>query len=196
MRKGWMRAALAFGVTGAAVVTMAGPAFATTVSAANDSATTTAGQPVTINVAANDTISDGATKITVQAPGSTANGTNTASGSTITYTPNAGFTGTDSFEYDICATFPGDYGSGDTKECDSATVTVTVGADTSQEGVPQDPYGGGDVGSEGTGTSGSGGSLPHTGAGDAPLALLAFALVGGGFACYFAARDRSRAVVR
>ena len=85
----------------------------------DDSATTPFNTAVTLNTVGNDTDPEGDDlKITsVQQP---ANGTAviSADGKRIVYTPNAGFTGTESFSYTIS---DGNGGS------DSATETVTVG---------------------------------------------------------------------
>ena len=104
------------------VVTSGGPTNAPPV-AGDDSATTPAGTPVTINVAANDTDPNGnlnPATATTTCTGCTTptNGslTNNANG-TFTYTPTTGFTGTDSFTYQICDTL---------NACDTATVTITV----------------------------------------------------------------------
>ena len=73
-----------------------------------------------INVAANDTDIDGVLNpSSVSVVSGPANGTVSNNGDgRLTYTPEAGFTGTDSFTYQIC----------DTKgACDSATVSVDVG---------------------------------------------------------------------
>ena len=67
-----------------------------------DAATTVAGTPVTFSLTANDRGGVGAP--TLVAPGPT-NGTVTiAPDGQATYTPNAGFTGQDSFTYTVCAT--------------------------------------------------------------------------------------------
>lgn len=89
--------------------------------AANDSASTTEGQAVRIAVLANDTDADG-DALVVSALGEAANGSVAlnADGS-LTYTPNTGFSGSDSFTY--TAADP----SGRT---DTASVTVSVGAET------------------------------------------------------------------
>ncbi len=104
------------------VVTSGGPTNAPPV-AGDDSATTPAGTPVTINVAANDTDPNGnlnPASATTTCTGCTTptNGTltNNANG-TFTYTPTTGFTGTDSFTYQICDTL---------NACDTATVTINV----------------------------------------------------------------------
>ncbi|GAB3506388.1 hypothetical protein GCM10027341_39370 [Spirosoma knui] len=84
-----------------------------------DIATTTGTTPVTINVKAND--GPGNTGGTLGDPavitGAT-NGNAAVNGQTIVYTPNAGFTGTDSFTYRVCET--------PANTCGTATVTVTV----------------------------------------------------------------------
>jgi hypothetical protein len=198
MRKGWMRATLAFGIVGVTIVFSGGSAHAASVTANDDAGTTTAGQAVPIDVTANDSIDAGATTVTIAAPATTTNGSNAVSGLTLTYTPNVGFTGSDTFEYELCATFPNpEYGGGDISVCDTASVTVTVNADTAPlappPSMPTQPYGGGDAGALGTG---SGGSLPRTGSGALLLSLLGVALVGGGICCYGAGRDTARALVR
>jgi Flp pilus assembly protein TadG len=83
----------------------------------NDSATTIQDIAVTINVLGNDTDPNG-DALTVTAVGTPANGTVTNNGDgTVTYTPNPGFVGADSFTYTI------NDGNGGTA---TATVTVTV----------------------------------------------------------------------
>ena len=87
----------------------------------NDTATTDAGMPVAIVVLPNDFDPDGDT-VTVT-PGSVTDPTNgtavlNADG-TVTYTPDPGFTGEDTFTYQICD-------DGTPSLCDEATVTVTV----------------------------------------------------------------------
>ncbi len=89
--------------------------------AEDDTATTVVGTPVTINVLANDSDEEGDTlTITSTFDQPTENGgTITLENGQLTYTPAAGFTGEDTFEYTI------DDGNGGT---DIATVTVTVNA--------------------------------------------------------------------
>ena len=192
MRKVWMRAPLAFGVAGISVLMMGSAALAAepTVNAANDSATTTAGAAVTVHVLPNDTVTDGALDAgTLHGVADPANGTVRYGGDAARYTPNVGFAGTDTFQYEVCAESSGD-------QCDNATVTVTVGADTSGVGAEggEVPYAPGDqVGAE---SAGSGGSLPTTGTGGMLLALLGLAFVAGGIACYGAGRDNTRALTR
>ncbi|HRD49840.1 MAG TPA: Ig-like domain-containing protein, partial [Candidatus Contendobacter sp.] len=81
--------------------------------AVNDTATTTAGSPVSINVLANDT----GTELSITQASPPAHGSAVISGGAITYTPSAGFAGTDSFSYTIRDSFG---------QSASATVTVTV----------------------------------------------------------------------
>lgn len=89
----------------------------------DDSATTDADMAVVIDVVGGstpgsvaDTDADGDT-LSITGTSKPANGTVTNDAQTVTYTPNAGFSGTDSFTYTIS---DGNGGS------DSATVTVTV----------------------------------------------------------------------
>ncbi|MBN9605680.1 MAG: tandem-95 repeat protein [Actinomycetales bacterium] len=81
--------------------------------ARDDSASTDAGQAVTVPVLGNDLGSS----LAVTAHGAASHGTVSHTASGVTYTPAAGFSGIDSFDY----TISGDGGT------DTATVTVTVG---------------------------------------------------------------------
>ena len=100
-----------------------------TVTATNDAAATPQNTSVTTNVLANDTVSTGGAPLdpasvavtTAPAHGSTS--VNTTTGA-ITFTPTAGYTGTDSYGYRVCDT------STPTAVCATATVNVTVGANT------------------------------------------------------------------
>jgi large repetitive protein len=82
----------------------------------DDTATTPAGAPVTTSVLANDTDPDG-DALTVASLTQPANGTVTCTPSACTYTPEPGFSGTDTYTYTVSD------GRGLT---DTATVTVTV----------------------------------------------------------------------
>ena len=97
--------------------------------AADDTAATTPDVAVVVNVLANDT--DGAPDgdaLTVTGTTAPANGSVTINADgTVTYTPNTGFTGTDTFDYTVSD------GQGGTV---TATVTVEVGA-TVPAGLPQ-----------------------------------------------------------
>lgn len=84
--------------------------------AQNDSASTTAGQAILIDVLANDSDPDG-DPLSFVSIGTAANGTISVVGTQLVYTPNVGFTGSDSFTYTI-----GD-GNGGTA---TATVTLNV----------------------------------------------------------------------
>jgi hypothetical protein len=83
-----------------------------------DAATAASGVPVTIPVLANDTDVDG-DALTVGTITQAANGTVVNNGANVTYTPNAVFTGTDSFSYQA---------SDGILLSDPVTVTVTVNA--------------------------------------------------------------------
>ncbi len=91
--------------------------------AVDDSAATAEDTAVVIDVAANDTDPDNNLDPTTAAPAAQpANGTAAGNGDgTITYTPNGGFSGTDTFEYQICDT------TAPTPLCDTATTTIDVG---------------------------------------------------------------------
>ena len=92
-----------------------------------DSAATTEGMPVMIDVLANDTDPDGdALAISSVAP--PANGTATIEGSAILYTPAPGFTGTDSFTYSVVDPAGGVAGA-------TVTVTITESVDPNQPPV-------------------------------------------------------------
>ncbi|HGY57155.1 MAG TPA: tandem-95 repeat protein [Caldithrix abyssi] len=84
--------------------------------ATNDTATTDEDTPVTINVLANDSDVDG-DALTVSDVTQPANGTVTNNGSDVTYTPNSGYNGNDTFDY---------VASDGNGGLDTATVTVTV----------------------------------------------------------------------
>ena len=85
----------------------------------DDTASTTAGVPVQIAVLANDTDVEGQT-LSVASTGQGTNGSVAVNADgTVTYSPNADFTGADSFVYTVSD------GNGGT---DTATVTVNVGS--------------------------------------------------------------------
>ena len=86
--------------------------------AVNDAATTPFGQPVTINVIANDSDPDG-DPLTVQSVTAPGLGTAQISNNMVIYTPAAGILGADRFTYTI------NDGRGGTA---TATVTVTITA--------------------------------------------------------------------
>jgi len=83
--------------------------------AQDDTATTNEDEAVTIDVLANDTDTEGDI-LSIDSVSNPANGTATTDGSTITYTPDTGFYGIDSFIYTIT----------DGYNLVTATVTVTV----------------------------------------------------------------------
>ncbi|MEM7105474.1 MAG: Ig-like domain-containing protein [Bacteroidota bacterium] len=96
---------------------------------ANDDATQTEeNTPVTIDVTPNDYDPDGDVLTTPNQLTSPSNGSVVQNGDgTFTYTPDPGFTGEDSFTYEICD--PAGL-------CDQATVTIVV---TPDNGDPNDP---------------------------------------------------------
>ncbi|MCV2892112.1 Hint domain-containing protein [Lentibacter sp. XHP0401] len=92
----------------------------------NDNNTTDVGTPVVIAVLANDTDPEGEA-LTVSGTTEPANGSVVINADgTVTYTPDAGYTGTDTFDYTI--TDPAGNES-------TATVTVVVGDDTGPDGI-------------------------------------------------------------
>ena len=86
--------------------------------AGDDEALTQMGTAVNVDVLANDSDADGDT-LTVSSVGQPSNGAASANGGSITYTPNAGFHGSDAFTYTVS---DGNGGS------DTAQVTVRVNA--------------------------------------------------------------------
>ncbi|HEX5121880.1 MAG TPA: Ig-like domain-containing protein [Rhodanobacteraceae bacterium] len=96
--------------------------------AVNDAATTTSGQPVTINVIANDSDPDG-DPLTVQSLTAPRLGSATIINNEVVYTPAAGVLGTDTFTYTI------NDGRGGTA---TATVTVTITAPVNRPPVAVD----------------------------------------------------------
>ncbi len=84
--------------------------------AQNDSAATDEDVPVTIDVLANDSDPDG-DRLVVQSAAQPAHGAVAVNGTDVTYTPDPGFHGPDSFNYTVSD------GSGGTA---AATVTITV----------------------------------------------------------------------
>jgi large repetitive protein len=97
------------------------------VTARNDTATTVAGSAVVTPVLGNDTVSTHGAPLrpsSVTVTVAPAHGTTIVNARTgaITFTPTAGFTGTDVYTYRVCDT------STPTPVCDTATVTVTVTA--------------------------------------------------------------------
>lgn len=81
-----------------------------------DTSATMAGQPVTIHVLANDHDMVEGSSLTVTAVHTPAHGSATTNGTTITYTPNTGFTGTETFTYTLS----------DGTDSVTGTITVTV----------------------------------------------------------------------
>jgi Bacterial Ig domain/SdrD B-like domain len=81
----------------------------------NDSAVANPGSPVTVGVLANDSDPDGGQTLTVASATNGTNGTTVVNlDGTITYTPNPGFSGTDTFSYTV------------SDKCGQATAMVTI----------------------------------------------------------------------
>jgi Big-like domain-containing protein len=106
------------GTATATVIVTVGPPPNRPPVAVNDAATTTSGQPVTVNVIANDSDPDG-DPLTVQSITAPTLGTAQIVGNQIVYTPAPGVLGTDTFNYTI------NDGRGGTA---SAAVTITITA--------------------------------------------------------------------
>lgn len=107
------------GLTDMAVLTITVAAVNDAPVALDNSATTPANTAVTVAALGNDSDAD-ADPLTITAVGTPASGIAVAGSSTITYTPNAGFAGTDVFTYTVS----------DGALTDTATVTVTVGVNS------------------------------------------------------------------
>jgi uncharacterized repeat protein (TIGR01451 family) len=91
------------------------------VTAVDDTASTDAPSPVSTDVRANDSSASGQAFAAPTVESGPAHGTAAVNGDgTITYAPDAGFSGTDSYTYEVCDTSTPD------AVCDSATVTIDV----------------------------------------------------------------------
>ncbi len=98
--------------------------------AVNDTVTTTSGTPIDIPVLDNDSDPDGDGIRVTGVPTPPTNGTTDINGDgTITYTPDEGFIGVDSFMYVICD-------DGIPSLCDSAWVIITVLPDRPNVSIP------------------------------------------------------------
>ncbi|MCR1786054.1 tandem-95 repeat protein [Nocardioides carbamazepini] len=93
---------------------------ANTVTAGDDSASTTVGTAVATDVTADDTSASGQALGDPTVSSDPAHGTTSVTGGVITYTPDAGFSGEDAYTYEVCDS------SHPTPVCDTATVTATV----------------------------------------------------------------------
>ena len=86
-----------------------------------DSATTPYGTPVTVNVTLNDTATGSTINPASVVPTQPAHGAVSCDAlGNCTYTPNAGFTGVDTYTYTVCDNFS-------PPRCGSTTVTIAVG---------------------------------------------------------------------
>ena len=124
----WIRAANSVGTgpaSGAVTVTLAN----TAPTAVDDNSITDENTPVDIIVTANDTDSDGHT-LSVTSVTTPSNGTaaiKPGSTTTVTYTPNTDFNGTDSFDYTVSDGYGGE---------DTGTVAVTSGPPANLAATP------------------------------------------------------------
>lgn len=113
--------------SGAGLLTVIGSSGNLPPTAVNDSATTNVNTAVSISVLANDSDADGGTLSVVSVTQGASGAVSINAGSTsVTYTPNGGFTGSDSFTYTITD------GQGDTN---SATVNVTVNGPSGTQNI-------------------------------------------------------------
>jgi LPXTG-motif cell wall-anchored protein len=92
------------------------------VTAVDDAKTTTVDTPVDVDLLVNDTVTNGTLDpASVNVNVDPAHGTVVVDSATgkATYTPNAGYTGTDTFTYEVCSVE-------DPAVCDTAVVTITI----------------------------------------------------------------------
>jgi LPXTG-motif cell wall-anchored protein len=97
---------------------------------------------------------------------------------TVTYTPDAGFSGTDSFDYELCSAIDiidTPRAAQEGAPCDIATVTITVNPEpttpTTQGTTPTTP-----APTPSTQAAGDADELPRTGSSSLPLGVTGFAL--------------------
>jgi len=96
-----------------------------------DSISTNAGTAVDIDVTSNDTDDDAITNSTITITNTPSNGTAVVSSGMVTYTPIAGYAGSDSFTYTLT----------DVESAQSLNATVTVEVVTSSASTPTSPEG-------------------------------------------------------
>lgn len=166
-----------------------------------DTAETDEGRAVVIDVLANDEPSDelpiDVASLTVSRnPG---HGTATVANGKVTYTPDAGFVGTDSFDYTICSDVSDEEMQSDAvllqqveQPCDTATVTVTV-VETGPTGGPTTTTAAPAPSTTAAAQAvGDGGTLPRTGGSNGPLLVIGLTLVAAGLAVRVAKTDARR----
>ncbi len=113
---------------GAGFLVVAAPVVGNPPDAVDDTATTSAGSPVVIDVLANDSPGyagplDPSSVSVTSGPAHGGTSVNATTGA-VTYTPAAGFSGPDSFDYQVCEAL--ETGSVGAQACASATVSVAV----------------------------------------------------------------------
>ncbi len=156
--------------------------------AVSDVATTNAVTPVVIDVLANDTPNAdiGIDPASLKLTSTPANGGAVLTAGKVTYTPNPGFSGSDTFTYELCSLPDPDTAAAGT--CDTATVTVTVAAAPSTAAVatttttttaPAAPA-----------TPAAPAALPVTGRSSAPLTAVGLTTVSVGLVLLFGLRLR------
>ena len=144
--------------------------------AVSDIAETDHDEAVTIDVLANDEANENLaideSSLAITADPSSGTAAINADG-TITYTPNAGFTGTDEFEYELCSIPSED--PQNPSGCDTALVTVTVNPEVQATTTTVAPTTVAPTAPPATTAPTN--TLPVTGDSSGPMALLGVALV-------------------
>ncbi|GIU89127.1 MAG: hypothetical protein KatS3mg010_0226 [Acidimicrobiia bacterium] len=165
-----------------------------------DTAETDEDEPVEIDVLANDEPNDEfpidvASLAIVKDPG---HGTATVANGKVTYTPDGGFAGTDSFDYTICSDVPDEEAPSEEvllqqveQPCDTATVTVTVVA-AAQAGGSTTTTAASSGSTAPAAQAVGGGTLPRTGSSNGPLLVIGVALVTAGLAARLARTNALR----
>jgi uncharacterized membrane protein YgcG len=147
-------------VTKATCASQPSPPPAAHPSATNTSATTCAGQPVTVVLHGSDPEGAPLTYAIASGPSHGALGPIYQAGGTVTYTPNGGYTGPDSFTYRV---------SSRNGTSNTATATLTINpCDTGAGGSGGSGSGGGAGGGSGSGEGAGGGTGAGGGAGGSP----------------------------
>lgn len=159
-----------------------------------DVASIDAGAPVTVDVLAND-VPNAQLPIDENSISITSNPSNGSvsinADHTITYTPNNGFSGTDSFDYQVCSLVVQVSGKAAQEGCDTATVTVTVNAPVVVKGTTTTTRKAGVDATQSTAATQQ--ELPRTGSSSAPFAFFGLTLCGAGALAMRATRRRARA---
>lgn len=146
--------------------------------AVNDNATTNIGEAVTVEVLKNDTPNDEypidfeSLAVTVDPKKGTVV---INDDDTVTYTPNAGATGVDSFKYQLCSLIDNPQIELDEAPCDEATVSITINdpaAATTTTTTPVTITPASTAAPNTAATVGPAAELPRTGSTTLPLSLI------------------------